>query len=157
VPEPQDPLTSTATSSESSTSVTSTASASATPIGEGQGTYTCPESDNTEYTTGSGTGSQTFIQLCDTDWPGGVDAPEGSAFSTVEDLSVVLAYSLQQCIDQCAVYSINNSPGCMAVTYGANVTAAQGRGLGGNCFLKSSRGAEDLSDTSGQAQAAYAD
>ena len=147
--------TTSASSTTSATSTTSTGSASATPIGDGEGTYTCPESNDQNYVTSSGTGKLTFRQLCGVDWPSGVTAQSGSVTSSVEDLSTVLEYSLEQCIEQCAVYSINNSPGCVAVTYGANVTLAQGRGYGGNCWLKSARGASNLADTSGQEQAAY--
>lgn len=146
---------SSSTSTKSSSSTTSSASASATPIGEGEGTYTCPESDELQYTTSSGTGGVTFNQLCDVDWPVNVTAYSGSATDKVEDLANVLQYSLQDCIDQCAAYSLSKSPPCFAVTYAANITRAQDRGYSGNCWLKTARGAQDTIDTSRQVQSAY--
>jgi hypothetical protein len=84
-----------------------------------------------------------------------VTAKSGYDTSTVQDISVALVYSLHDCIDQCAVYSLNNAQGCYAVTYGANITLAQSRGVGGNCYLKNAVGAEPYIDTSGQEEAAY--
>ena len=147
--------TSTTTPMQFSSSTTSAAPSTATPTSTNMGTVTCPQSNNTDYTTNSGTGNLTFRQLCDVDWPVGIRAASGSVNSLVEDLSVVLEYSLIECIVQCAVYSLNNRRACMAVTYGANITSAQTRGVGGNCFLKSARGANPVADNSGQVESAF--
>lgn len=140
-----------ATSATTSTSPTAT---SASDIGN----YTCPESNGTLYNTSyfntANYGSFYFLQLCDTDWPAGAATP--SPNETVKDLSIVLADSLEQCMNQCALYSVENDLACMAVTYGANKTLAVMRdGVGGNCRLKNSKATEDVADGSGQLQAAY--
>lgn len=147
--------TSTTTPMQSSSSTASAAPSTATPTSTNIGTRRCPQSNNTDYTTDSGTGNLTFRQLCDVDWPAGIRAASGSVTSVVEDLSVVLEYSLIECIVQCAVHSLNNRRACMAVAYGANITLAQNRGVGGNCFLKSARGANPVADNSGQVESAF--
>ncbi|KIY00508.1 uncharacterized protein Z520_04193 [Fonsecaea multimorphosa CBS 102226] len=148
-----EPATSTTTRSSSlstSTSTTSTASAS-TATTTGEGSYNCPADNNTNYVSPLFTDA-TWTILCDTDWPSGVAALSGGS---VVDLTAVIAYSIDECIDQCAANNIAGD-GCQAVVYGANITLALSRGgIQGNCFLKNDRGAENSVDNSGQVEAAY--
>ena len=73
----------------------------------------------------------------------------------VEDITAVVAYSIDTCIDQCVAYNVAGGT-CNAVTYGANVTLALERGgIQGNCFLKNQRGATNVADNSGQVESAF--
>ncbi|KIW70417.1 hypothetical protein PV04_02688 [Phialophora macrospora] len=139
----------TVSSSPVSTSTTSTSSAS-TPTSS-EGSYNCPSDNNKSYVSSLLT-SETWTILCDTDWPSGVDSISGG---TVVDLTAIVAYSIEGCIDQCAAYNVAGGS-CEAVVYGANITLALSRGgVQGNCFLKSEPGATNTLDSSGQVEAAY--
>ncbi|KIW24674.1 uncharacterized protein PV07_10376 [Cladophialophora immunda] len=137
----------TTTTTSTSTAPTSTATTSTS----GEGSYNCPADNNTNYVSPL-LSTETWTVLCDTDWPSGVDAMNGGA---VVDLTAVIAYSIDACIDQCAAYNVAGGD-CEAVVYGANITLALSRGgIQGNCFLKSDRGAKNTVDNSGQVEAAY--
>lgn len=80
---------------------------------------------------------------------------DGFNSGTVTDLTAIVAYSIDSCIDQCVAYNVAGGS-CQAVTYGANITLALSRGgIQGNCFLKDQRGASDVADNSGQVESAY--
>jgi hypothetical protein len=80
---------------------------------------------------------------------------DGLNGGTVDDLTAVVAYSIDACIDQCDAYNVAGGS-CEAVTYGANITLALSRGgIQGNCFLKDQRGASNVADNSGQVEAAF--
>ncbi|EXJ62098.1 hypothetical protein A1O7_02531 [Cladophialophora yegresii CBS 114405] len=141
----------TISSSSVSSSRTSTSTSSAATPTSSEGSYNCPSDNNKSYVS-SLLSDATWTILCDTDWPVGVDSFSGG---TVEDITAVVAYSIESCIDQCAAYNVAGGP-CGAVVYGANITLALSRGgVQGNCFLKSERGAENIFDNSGQVEAAY--
>jgi hypothetical protein len=144
------PVTSTTVSSSSVSTTTTGTSSTPTPTSS-EGSYNCPSDNNKSYVS-SLLSTGTWNILCDTDWPNGVDAFGGG---TVTDLTAVIAYSIEGCIDQCAAYIVAGGS-CEAVVYGANITLALSRGgVQGNCFLKSNRGAENTVDNSGQVEAAY--
>ncbi|KIW96132.1 uncharacterized protein Z519_03199 [Cladophialophora bantiana CBS 173.52] len=151
-PNPATPTTPSPPSLSTSTASTSTAPTStATTSASGEGSYNCPADNNTDYVSPL-LSTATWTILCDTDWPSGVDAFSGG---TVTDLTAVVAYSIDACIDQCAAYNVAGGD-CEAVVYGANITLALSRGgIQGNCFLKSDRGAKNTADNSGQVEAAY--
>ena len=116
-----------------------------------RGSYFCPAEDGVTYTPPVAS-EYKFKLLCDTDWPVGV---KGAIRGSVVDIQAVVAYSVRDCIDQCAVQRSSGGK-CSAVAYGADVERALRRtGIRGNCFLKDQRGKEDLADHSGQAEAAY--
>ncbi|ETI20027.1 hypothetical protein G647_09042 [Cladophialophora carrionii CBS 160.54] len=141
----------TVSSSSVPTSATSTSTSSAATPTSSEGSYNCPSDNNKSYVS-SLLSTATWTILCDTDWPLGVDSFSGG---TVADITAVVAYSIESCIDQCAAYNVAGGP-CEAVVYGANITLALSRGgVQGNCFLKTDRGAENFSDNSGQVEAAY--
>ncbi|OAG40344.1 hypothetical protein AYO21_05435 [Fonsecaea monophora] len=145
------PSSSSTTKTTSTTSTSTSSTAAATTSSSGEGTYNCPADNNTNYVSPL-LSTATWTILCDTDWPSGVDSFSGG---TVVDLTAVIAYSIEACVDQCAAYNVAGG-NCEAVVYGANITLALSRGgIQGNCFLKSDRGEENIADNSGQVEAAY--
>ncbi|KIW78739.1 hypothetical protein Z517_08578 [Fonsecaea pedrosoi CBS 271.37] len=145
------PSSSSTTSTTGTTSTSTSSTAAATTSSSGEGTYNCPADNNTNYVSPL-LSTATWTILCDTDWPSGVDSFSGG---TVVDLTAVIAYSIEACVDQCAAYNVAGG-NCEAVVYGANITLALSRGgIQGNCFLKSDRGEENIADNSGQVEAAY--
>ncbi|KAJ9616675.1 hypothetical protein H2200_000394 [Cladophialophora chaetospira] len=143
-------LTSSGTTTSSLSTSTTSSSATATPT-SGEGTYNCPSDNDRSYTSPLSS-TQEFTIFCDTDWPSGMD---GFRSGTVTDLTAVVAYSIDACIDQCVAYNVAGGS-CGAVTYGANITLALSRGgIQGNCFLKDQRGASNVGDDSGQVEAAF--
>jgi hypothetical protein len=148
---------------QESSTPTDSSNPSTTPTTDaGFGSYTCPESNGTSYNTSyygtNKAGTFYYLELCNVDWPAGDSALGGNSGTnqTVTDLSIVLADSMEQCMNQCALYSVEHDDFCMAVTYGANKTLAMERdGVGGNCRLKNARSTVDKVDNSGQLQAAF--
>jgi len=118
------------------------------------GTYNCPAQNGTSYTPSIDT-SATYTIVCDVDQPKGVSGIDGGL---VEDINTgTVTYSIEACIDGCVGNNIGGG-GCTAVTYGANVTLALTRtseGISGNCFYKTQRAADFVSDNSGQILSAF--
>jgi hypothetical protein len=125
------------------------------------GAYDCPRTrDGATYAPG-GLAELTFAIACDVDWAWSKPGVRGGY---VRDLEIVIADSIESCVDQCVAWNVEQAEKgtadeqyyCRAVSYDADVQGALAQpGIHGNCFLKNQRAVEGVKAESGHEVSAY--
>lgn len=140
----------TPTSHLSNSAISTSTTSSTRPTSSSYGAYNCPTMDQTIYTARFGSAVK-FQILCSIDWYG----PGLNGRGDVIDITRSVAYSIEDCIDECAANRVGGG-NCTALSYGANITLALERGgIAGNCALKDQRSLENITDTTEQEATAW--
>ncbi|KAJ8130957.1 hypothetical protein O1611_g2666 [Lasiodiplodia mahajangana] len=102
-------------------------------------TYTPHNSTGGTISLGDGTAPQSFVQVCDTNWPAG----EGNGNPNVVDLLVAYLPTLEDCAALCAQYNVaHRLNGGATGGYCRSVNIL--KDVGGNCYLKNAVGANGV-------------
>lgn len=134
--------TSSATTSSSTTSTRSGVTSGTTGIANLECNNTSIDNTYTTPSTVSNGGKpHTFTEECYTNYSIGPMVLANGTEVTVWDATVMTTYTYQSCMDNCVAYNAaQGAVVCQAITYYADLSAAIQRN-GGNCWLKTSRGA----------------
>lgn len=130
--------------SSTPTNPSTTNSPSTAPVTSGTtgvAAYNCTSTTPFQYTTSDGTN---FTEHCGVDWTNGTRAADGNG--TVQDISQVLAYTIESCVANCVAWNWNavsthSDILCNAVTYNANLTSSFPKHKA-NCWLKTKHGVD---------------